>query len=62
MGGSFEEDPLTRAMAPPPDETPEQRISRERNELAARQVSDKIDEQIRNEKVRWSCAYPFWTC
>jgi hypothetical protein len=51
MGRSFEDDPLSRAMAPPQDETPEERMQREREELAARQISDKIDEQIRTEKV-----------
>lgn len=50
MGRSFEEDPLTLAMAPPPDETLEQRHVREQAEAEARRVSDEIDEQIRREK------------
>ncbi|KAF9458709.1 guanine nucleotide binding protein, alpha subunit [Collybia nuda] len=50
MGRSFEEDPLTLAIAPPPDETPEQRQAREFAEAEAKKVSDEIDEQIRKEK------------
>jgi flagellar biosynthesis GTPase FlhF len=52
MGRSFEDDPLTLALQPPVDETPEERAARERDEAAARKVSDAIDEQIRTEKVR----------
>lgn len=51
MGRSFEDDPLTRAMAPPPDETEAEKATRERTELEARKVSDQIDEQIKKEKV-----------
>ena len=43
-------DPLARALAPPLDETPEQRTMREENETEARRVSERIDEQIRLEK------------
>ncbi|RDB17773.1 Guanine nucleotide-binding protein alpha-4 subunit [Hypsizygus marmoreus] len=50
MGRSFEEDPLTLAIAPPPDETPEQRQAREIAEAEARKISDEIDEQIRRER------------
>ncbi|KAF5375428.1 hypothetical protein D9615_007931 [Tricholomella constricta] len=50
MGRSFEEDPLTLAMAPPPDETPEQRQAREAAEAEAKKISDEIDEQIRRER------------
>ncbi|KAG6910377.1 hypothetical protein DXG01_011092 [Tephrocybe rancida] len=51
MGYSYEsEDPLTLALAPPPDETPEQRQAREYAEAQAKKVSDEIDEQIRKEK------------
>jgi hypothetical protein len=45
-----EQDPLTLAAAPPKDETPAQRIIREKAELEARRVSDEIDEQIKKEK------------
>lgn len=51
MGRSFDDaDPLTLAIAPPPDETPEQRQAREIAEAEARRISDEIDEQIRREK------------
>lgn len=50
MGRSFDEDPLTLAIAPPPDETPEQRQAREITEAEAKKISDEIDEQIRKEK------------
>ncbi|KAF8064289.1 guanine nucleotide binding protein, alpha subunit [Lyophyllum atratum] len=50
MGRSFEEDPLTLALAPPADETPEQRQLREHAEAEAKKISDEIDEQIRKEK------------
>jgi hypothetical protein len=50
MGRSFEEDPLTLAIAPPADETPEQRQAREIAEAEAKRISDEIDEQIRKER------------
>ena len=46
-----EDDPLTMAIAPPKDETPEQRAERERKEAEARRVSDEIDEQLRVERA-----------
>ena len=46
---STDSDPLARAMAPPKDETPEQRAVREQQEAEARRVSDMIDEQIKAE-------------
>jgi guanine nucleotide-binding protein subunit alpha len=45
-----EQDPLTLATAPPKDETPAQRIVREKAESEARRVSDEIDEQIKRER------------
>ncbi|TFK36569.1 guanine nucleotide binding protein, alpha subunit [Crucibulum laeve] len=51
MGGrSLDEDPLTLAIAPPPDETFEQRQIREAAEAEARKISDEIDEQLRRER------------
>jgi guanine nucleotide-binding protein subunit alpha len=44
-------DPLTLAMAPPPAETPAQRIERENKEHKAREISWRIDEEIRAERV-----------
>ncbi|KAF9481633.1 G-alpha-domain-containing protein [Pholiota conissans] len=49
-GRSFDEDPLTLAIAPPPDETYEQRLIREAAEAEAKRISDEIDEQIRKER------------
>ena len=43
-------DPLSRALSPPPKETPEQRTQREAKEVDARRVSDRIDDQIKTEK------------
>lgn len=43
-------DPLSAAIAPPPDETPVQREIRERLEEEARKVSEGIDELIRAEE------------
>ena len=43
-------DPLSQAMAPPPDETPEQRRSREYDEEQARYRSAQIDDEIKAEK------------
>ncbi|KAF7428969.1 hypothetical protein PC9H_008206 [Pleurotus ostreatus] len=44
-------DPLAIVMAPPAKETPEERALREQKEVEAKQVSDKIDEAIRLERV-----------
>jgi guanine nucleotide-binding protein subunit alpha len=53
MGRSLtlDEDPLTLAILPPVDETPDQREARESVELEARRRSDEIDEQLRSEKA-----------
>ncbi|KAF8970665.1 guanine nucleotide binding protein, alpha subunit [Flammula alnicola] len=50
MARSLDEDPLTLAIAPPPDETYEQRQIREAAEAEAKRISDEIDEQIRKER------------
>ncbi|KAG6884558.1 hypothetical protein C0993_010118 [Termitomyces sp. T159_Od127] len=50
MSYSHESDPLTLAIAPPPNETPEQRAAREFAEAQAKKVSDEIDEQLRKER------------
>ena len=44
---SAEDDPLTRAMAPPPDETIQERDARIHREREAKRVSDEIDEELR---------------
>ena len=53
MGGRYiiDEDPLAKLLAPPPDETPEQRAVRLQLEAEARQVSERIDEQIKAERA-----------
>ena len=45
------EDPLRRALAPPLDETPTQRAVREAEEEEARLVSERIDDEIRRDRV-----------
>lgn len=45
-----DDDPLTLALMPPPDETLEQRQAREAAEAEAKRVSDEIDEQIKRER------------
>jgi hypothetical protein len=44
---SPDDDPLTRAMAPPPNETPWERSARINKEREAKRVSDEIDEELR---------------
>jgi guanine nucleotide-binding protein alpha-1 subunit len=41
------DDPLAIAMQPPPDESPEQRQDREKNEVVARLRSETIDEYLK---------------
>lgn len=41
------DDPLTRAMAPPPNETPEEREARIYAEREAKRISDAIDEELK---------------
>lgn len=49
---SFDDDPLTRAMAPPPDETPEERQIRIEVERENKRVSDEIDEEIKRSSKK----------
>ena len=51
MGVAADVDPLALALAPPPDETDEQRALRLQEEEQARLVSEEIDEQIRQERA-----------
>lgn len=46
-----DDDPLWLAIKPPPDETPEQAAIRKKREAEAKIISDKIDEQIRQESA-----------
>ncbi|KAJ7456954.1 guanine nucleotide binding protein, alpha subunit [Mycena latifolia] len=50
MGRSFDDDPLTAALAPPPNESPAERDAREQAEAEAKRVSDEIDAQLRKER------------
>ncbi|PSR73028.1 hypothetical protein PHLCEN_2v11132 [Hermanssonia centrifuga] len=51
MGRAVDEDPLALAIAPPPGETEEEKAERLKAEEAARLVSEKIDEEIREERA-----------
>ena len=53
MRGYMQEsdDPLTRALAPPPGETPEEREVRLYAEAEARRVSEQIDEALNRERA-----------
>ncbi|KAF9467708.1 heterotrimeric G protein alpha subunit [Collybia nuda] len=44
-------DPFIELMRPPPDETPAQTTARQKRELDAQRVSDKIDEEIKQERL-----------
>lgn len=48
--GRVDGDPLTLALSPPPNETPEDREKRLRDEARARKISEDIDEEIRAQK------------
>ncbi|KAJ8507502.1 hypothetical protein ONZ45_g10126 [Pleurotus djamor] len=50
MPKSTEEDPLALAIAPPPNESSEEKHARELREAEAQRISDEIDEQIRKER------------
>lgn len=59
MGRSFDEsDPLSFMTAPPPNETNEERIVREKEEAEARKVSEQIDEALNQEKTKLSKKRP----
>lgn len=45
-----ETDPFLAALAPPQNESPEQRHTRILKERAAKQVSDEIDDQLNKER------------
>ncbi|KAL5498558.1 hypothetical protein ACEPAH_1912 [Sanghuangporus vaninii] len=46
------DDPLTLVMAPPPDETLEERDARLAREAEARRISEAIDEQLKQERLQ----------
>lgn len=51
VGRAVDEDPLSRLLAPPPNETAEEREVRLRVEAEARLKSERIDDQLRAEKA-----------
>jgi hypothetical protein len=44
-------DPFIEFMRPPLDETPAQTTARQKRELDAQRVSDRIDEEIKQERL-----------
>ena len=48
MSTMRDDDPLSRVMAPPPDETAEDREARVLAEQEAKRISDAIDEELQN--------------
>lgn len=48
---NYDDDPLTAALAPPPNETAEQKEAREAAEAEARRISEEIDEQLKAERA-----------
>lgn len=49
--GVERDDPFAIFHMPPPDETPEERMQREKREMEAQLVSDQIDDTIKAEKA-----------
>lgn len=45
------DDPLTRAMAPPPNETPQQRADRIAAAMEAQRISDMIDDELNRQRA-----------
>ena len=45
------DDPLTRAIAPPPNETPAERDLRMAAEQEAKRVSDAIDDELNRQRI-----------
>ncbi|KAF9473676.1 G-alpha-domain-containing protein [Pholiota conissans] len=52
MGSPDAQDPFAVFHRPPPNETPGERAEREAREIAARKVSERIDDELRAEKAR----------
>jgi hypothetical protein len=51
MRRSLDDDPLTLAIAPPPNESLAEKQEREQAETEARRISDEIDNQIKIDKA-----------
>lgn len=50
--GAFDADPFACMMGALPNETPVEKAAREKREAAAQRVSDKIDEELKQERAR----------
>ena len=48
----IQDDPFTAALRPPPTETERERYSRLQAEAEAKRVSERIDEEIKQERER----------
>lgn len=48
---NFDDDPLSRAIAPPPNETQEEKDARIAAEAEAQRRSDAIDEEINRQRI-----------
>lgn len=51
MGAIDKNDPFAVFLTPPPNETQEERILREKKDAEAQRESDRIDDEIRMEKA-----------
>lgn len=47
---SITDDPISGALAPPPDETPEKRQQRLLDEKMAKLINDEIDAQLKQDR------------
>lgn len=47
------DDPLSRAIAPPPGESSQERAARLHREDEAKRVNDEIDERLKQERAAW---------
>lgn len=52
------DDPLTRALQPPPNESVAERDERLRAEREAKRVSDEIDDELRRERAAFKKKQP----
>ncbi|TFK64784.1 hypothetical protein BDN72DRAFT_901266 [Pluteus cervinus] len=51
--GIDKDDPFAAMLAPPPGETSAQRSERERREIQAQKISDRIDEELKLERAKF---------
>ncbi|KAK2464933.1 hypothetical protein APHAL10511_003009 [Amanita phalloides] len=53
LAAAAQYDPLAQFMRPPLDETPAQMMARRKRELDAERVSEKIEEQLKRDRIQW---------